>query len=354
MSAYVFRPVAFLGRLGFGLFAVGLVLGVTGAPGASAAEHLAAAPYRIFETGWVTVDVTVNGRGPYPFIIDTGATRSIVFTTLAEEQEFPPAGGPLQRVLGTESSGFYPAHTVGELAVGGARLNNLKTVILNDWRPGEGAPMGVLGLDFLGQFLIVADAGRRELRFYAQGARPPRVRGGWRTVSLERDDFGLQAGALFIISARVNRRPVELLLDLGATAPVVNQAAFLNITSGGFSLNNRRGTREDAARITDAMQTSVSGVPIVFGDLRADRVVWRNEIFLIRDTEFFREIGRIDRPFGLFSVNLLSSGSFALDLSNDRLLISRRRDGRLDAENRQRELERLRNQQGIIVNPLRP
>ncbi len=326
---------------------MGLILYAAGAGlalGATAAEPIATAPYRIFETGWLTVDVTVNGRGPYPFIIDTGATRSIVFTTLAEAQEFAPTGGPLQRVLGTESSGLYPTYIIGDLAVGAARLEDLTTVILNDWRPGEGAPMGVLGLDFLTQFLIVADADRRELQFYAPDARPPRGRGGWRTVSLKRDDLDLQAGALFMINARVNGRPVELLLDLGATSPVINRAAFLDITSQGFAFNNRRGTRKDAARITDAMQTSVSGVPIVFRNLRVGPATWSNEVFLIRDTLFFREVGRIDRPFGLFSVNLLSGGSFALDLTNDRLFISRRRDGRLDAENRQRALERLRNQ----------
>lgn len=341
-------------RLGVILRAIAatLALGLAGASAAFAAP-IATAPYRIFEAGWLTVDVTVNGRGPYPFVIDTGATRSIVFSSLAQAQTFPPAGGALQRVLGTESSGYYPAYTVDELAVGAARLEDLKTVILNDWRPGDGAPMGVLGLDFLRRFLIVADAERRELSFYPPGARPPRVRSGWRTISLSRENFGLDAGDLFIVNAKLNGRRVDLLLDLGATAPVINRAAFVDITRRGFSVNNRRGTRKDVARITDAMATSVSGVPIVFGGLRAGGAVWRNEVFLIRDTGFFREIGRTDQPFGLFSVNLVSSGSFALDLANDRVFVSRRRLARLDAASRERMLEDLRREDGIVVNPLR-
>ena len=39
----------------------------------------------IDETGAVVVPVTINGRGPFPFLLDTGSSHSVVSGSLAEQ-----------------------------------------------------------------------------------------------------------------------------------------------------------------------------------------------------------------------------------------------------------------------------
>src|SRR5215472_8714733 len=40
----------------------------------------------------VTVPVTVNGRGPFPFIVDTGSTTTVMSEVLAAQLALPMAG----------------------------------------------------------------------------------------------------------------------------------------------------------------------------------------------------------------------------------------------------------------------
>src|SRR6185369_1812348 len=40
----------------------------------------------------MTVPVTVNGRGPFPFVIDTGSNRTVVSDALAYQLGLPSAG----------------------------------------------------------------------------------------------------------------------------------------------------------------------------------------------------------------------------------------------------------------------
>ncbi|MEX0644509.1 MAG: retropepsin-like aspartic protease, partial [Parvularculaceae bacterium] len=168
------------------VFAVLLLLAPVAA---RAAEPVAVVPYRIDYFGWFTVSATVNGRGPYDFIIDTGATRSLVFQNLAAIHEFAPSGGPPQTVLGLASEDLLPTFTVGDVSVGAARIDNLVTVILSDWRQGDRSPQGVLGLDFLTRYTLVFDAERGVLSLYDRDAAPESYPRKWKPVALTPDGF---------------------------------------------------------------------------------------------------------------------------------------------------------------------
>jgi hypothetical protein len=56
--------------------------------GAYAAVHTEPAG----DGGHVTVPAWVNGKGPYPFILDTGAEGSDVYAWLADQLRLPGAG----------------------------------------------------------------------------------------------------------------------------------------------------------------------------------------------------------------------------------------------------------------------
>lgn len=104
---------------------------------------LAEIPYRIDYGGWLTISVSIDGRGPYDFIIDTGATQTLVLKNLQDKERFPPSGGPPQRVLGLLSAGAFPTFSVGEVSVGNEKLSNLVTMVLPDWTVSGASPQGV-------------------------------------------------------------------------------------------------------------------------------------------------------------------------------------------------------------------
>lgn len=107
----------------------------------------------------VLVEAFVNGRGPHTFVLDTGASATVLSPALAvalrietvAAEPMTGAGGMLQATLGR----------VGSLTVGNAALENI-TVMVAHFIAGLGREVGVplqgvLGYNFLRHFRVTLD-----------------------------------------------------------------------------------------------------------------------------------------------------------------------------------------------------
>ncbi len=287
---------------------------------AAATEPITSIPYRIDYNGWFTIKVAVNGRGPYDFIVDTGATQSLVFQNLADEQGMQPTGGPDQTVLGLAAAGAFPPHHIGDLQVGNVLLDDLVSVVLPNWNV-ENRPHGIIGLDFLRRYIVVFDADASMLHFYPPGEPPTTVR-RWRRTQLKGDNFGLDTDELFTLNGRINNKRVRLLVDLGASGTIVNRAAVSSIVrSTGVALRVRPPSGMERTRITDALQRIESAKAIEVHRIQVGRHYWYNRILGVQDAEIFNELNVQYRPFGLFGADLVRGMSFALDFQGERIYI---------------------------------
>lgn len=93
--------------------------------------------------GRPVVEVTIDGKGPYRFILDTGAHVSVLDTTLADELSLPAAAGA------RAASPTGQAHRVvslDDLRVGSTTLGGVIAAVmpLHQLLTGENAPRGVL------------------------------------------------------------------------------------------------------------------------------------------------------------------------------------------------------------------
>ena len=95
----------------------------------------------------VLLPVTIQGRGPYTFALDTGASRSLVSTPVATELGLPRAGPaePIQGVGGAERA--IPVR-ITSWSTGSIRLPPM-VVTSADLSPGRrgGGLQGLLGSD---------------------------------------------------------------------------------------------------------------------------------------------------------------------------------------------------------------
>jgi hypothetical protein len=287
---------------------------------ARAAEPLTVVPYHIDRSGWLVVDVTLNGEGSHPFIIDTGATRSVVFATLAALKAFPGTDAPPHRVIGVASDGFFPTYQVGEMAIGSAALVPLVTVVLDDWRIGPGCAAGRDRPGFPGALPVVFDADAMTMRLYAPTGEVPAYTGRWRAVDLKRSNFGLNSGDLFLLEATVERNALEFMLDLGAAATIVNTRAVGGSADGMAPAVGALQPRSPG-RVTDSLDRTVDASQVLVQRVQVNKSSWRNQSIVVHDAAVFEELGRAREPFGLFGADLLAERSFMLDLANDTLLI---------------------------------
>lgn len=124
-------------------------------PGRSDAAATRTIPARVVHTTTATlvlVPVCLSGRGPYPFVLDTGATQSLVDRTLADQLQLTPTGTttPATGVGCTRAAGHVqmPSWSVGDVALRAQTLTSLPM----SGAPGGPGIVGLLGSDVLSRF----------------------------------------------------------------------------------------------------------------------------------------------------------------------------------------------------------
>lgn len=107
--------------------------------------------------GWPVIELRINGKGPYRFLLDTGATITMVSEELNHELELSvpadiqaaPADGPAPP----------PAVTMHEVVIGDAKLEDLIAVVAphSMLLKGKDAPRGVLAAASFPGYLLTYD-----------------------------------------------------------------------------------------------------------------------------------------------------------------------------------------------------
>jgi len=173
----------------------------------------------------MTASVQVNGAGPFTFVVDTGANRSVVATEAAAALKLP--AGPPTPVHGI--AGVEPADTVevASLTVGEIRSSSLELPVLPG---GQLGAQGLLGVDVMRDRRVTLDFAANTLVI-----TPPRhdvdkaaLEAPTRVLGARRDVISVPAryrfGQLTIVDADVDGVPVTAFLDSGSQNTVANLA----------------------------------------------------------------------------------------------------------------------------------
>ena len=125
-------------------------------------------------TGWdindrMTVGVSIDGRGPYPFIIDTGAERTVISSELARTLALRP--GRTATVHSMSEVSQIATVVIPALRVGNRSVEQIHAPALS--RANLGAS-GILGVDTLQRERVTFDFRRRQMTVTPSRAREER------------------------------------------------------------------------------------------------------------------------------------------------------------------------------------
>lgn len=164
----------------------------------------------------MTVPVTVNGKGPFPFVIDTGAERTMVSTELAESLGLESPGDAI--VHAVTGRHRVPLYSIDRLSVAGDGVDFLEAPSVPQSRLGA---VGLLGLDSLQNSHVVFDIGRDTMtvRTSARDEKPARSYGNIIVITAEK-----RQGRLIFTKARINGVAVRVVVDTGAQVSLGNEA----------------------------------------------------------------------------------------------------------------------------------
>lgn len=179
-------------------------------------------PMTLSDARMPVVEVRLNGKGPYRFILDTGATHTIIRQSLARELGL--TSGTRQIVgyslKGTEQ--LFP-YQLSELLVGGTlRLRNWDIYGSKGW---DGSDFdGLLSADFLTRMPCQLDYHAQEIRYYL--SRPMSLEGFTPVDGYFRTH--IQGGADQVhLRLKLAGQALECLLDTGASLPLYIRGDFV-------------------------------------------------------------------------------------------------------------------------------
>ncbi len=276
-------------------------------------------PYRYDYSGWITIPVTVNDQGPYDFIVDTGATLSVVFENLSEQQEFPFVDGDPKRILGLIEANNLPPRYIGRIEAGGQALEDVTSVVIEDWLAPRVTPQGVLGLDFLSQYVIEIDPAASTLRLY-QGGVPDVVNARkWTSARLNAVFFASSARPLYTLRARVRGKLYPFILDLGASGTLINFPALQDMLTTRRVNVRSAGTTSRNPKVQDLFGNEQTSQLVRIQRIKVGRAVWRDHIVSVFNSEVFEELGVGEEPYGLFGADLIEDRGVVIDFPDRRI-----------------------------------
>ena len=195
--------------------------------------NVASVPFRLVKGHQIIVPVSVNHAGPYNFLLDTGTQITMVDPSLAAQLHLDTQGTAVVAGAGSRQSASLAEL---DLLQAGAHSVASPKVLVYDLHPLQSADLniqGVLGEDFLEHFDMLIDNAHRLLCLDDSGAMRAAVKGPRIPLIAAADaEQGAPLSGLLIVTVRLSgaTRPVRLMLDSGANAPILyNSAQYLAV-----------------------------------------------------------------------------------------------------------------------------
>jgi len=235
----------------------------------------------------VTIPISIGGKGPWHFVIDTGAQRTVISRDLADRLAL--ARGGTVTVLGMAGPAQAETVALPQLGYGQSKVDDIEAPVLEGRHLGAA---GLLGLDGLQSKRLLLDF--RTGRMQIGRSRKMTSAGDLIVVEARR-----RHGQLILLDSRINGVAVSVILDTGT-----------NISVGNMALKRKLLAKKRAPALQLASLTSVTGGTLtgevgLLDDLRMGQVTLRDLAVLFADAPPFAELGLQDRPALLLGINAL-------------------------------------------------
>lgn len=159
----------------------------------------------------MTVPVTLGDSGPYQFVVDTGADRTVVSRELADRLNL--ADGETATMHSMSGVGEVRTVVVPTLSLAGRVTKDINAPALAQ---GDLGASGLLGIDSLKDRRIIMDFRAKTVTIAEPGQREPIEPGT--IVVTARSRFG----QLVLVDASVDGIPITVIIDTGAENTIGN------------------------------------------------------------------------------------------------------------------------------------
>ncbi|HEU4960661.1 MAG TPA: retroviral-like aspartic protease family protein [Sphingomonas sp.] len=236
----------------------------------------------------MTVPVSIGERGPYEFVVDTGAQRTVVSHDLAGLLGLRP--GRRVRVTAMTSVAVVDTVQVPSLTLSKIAAAAIEAPALD--QTNMGAP-GMLGIDALQGRVVSIDFDRHEMAVRPSRKRSQRFTPPGEVVVTARSRFG----QLIVTDAHWHNERVSVVVDTGTAVTVANPAFFRMLGKAWKPLGK--------VGLISALGEFVNADYISVDRLQIGEVTFHDVPVAIEDAEPFHRFDLVDRPALLLGMDAL-------------------------------------------------
>lgn len=247
-------------------------------------------PFDIDSTRRMAVPVMIGGKGPFSFLVDTGAERTVISRELAGRLALTQ--GEQLRLATISGSMTAPSYQVAALAMTDLTLGPINAPALYGSHIGAA---GLLGVDMLQGRRILVDFRKEQMRITEtrRKARP-----------IIRDDDAIVvtarnlAGRLILSDARIDGRRVDVIVDTGAQTSIGNLAMMRLVQA-------RKQNRFDfvPTSLTGVNGETVEAQRTILRSVTIEGIDVNDLTISFADSSAFRALGLSDRPAMLLGMD---------------------------------------------------
>lgn len=253
----------------------------------------------------MTVPVMVNDQGPFQFVVDTGADRTVLSTELAANLQLKPVDIAILHTM----NGVDEVRTVlvQKISVSTASARNVKSPALPARHLGAA---GLLGIDTLRKQRVVMDFRVPSMAVY-DAAKTPEPRDDPDTIVVVARS---RLGQLIMVDADINGRKIYVVVDSGAQNSVGNSALRKLVTRTSGKLHSVP---------IELVGVTGQSTPADYTQLKSVRIggfTLTNAPVAFADAHPFKKFGLANKPAMLLGMDILRLfDRVSIDFSNRKI-----------------------------------
>lgn len=274
-------------------------------------EPLFAAPTSVDRIGRILAPVMVNGKGPFRFVLDTGANYSTVSPLLLQSLGLQVAADQARLVHGVTGSAYVPTVLIDTLEAGSVKMENAYMPIVESSINLQAH--GILGVAGLQQARVYVDF-RRDSVVISRARLRREERGSYFVLDASRVEGGLLAVNVTIRGVRA-----KAIIDTGAQGTLGNMALKKALLA--------RHRRHPQGRITDvfgATDAVTQGESQLTAAINIGEITISHVDVTYGDFHIFEAWNLTDRPAMLIGMDVLGvADALIIDFRARQVLVKR-------------------------------
>lgn len=308
-------------------FGLALALGFAACLPAEASDPFDV-PIRLSSDNHLLVDTWINDEGPYPFIVDSAASGTLVFDNLTDRIALDRVESEGTITI-QASGGDIKAQVVelGQLRMGGSSFDMPYTLSFASGLDTEDETYGIVGADVLYRQPVGFALSEGVLHLYPEGEAinpDTDLTGNWFSVAMTLHDDAPRSAGFFWVDVALNGVTMPALIDTGAQRSTINTAAAI---AAGIDPANEALYAD--APIRSAAPATVEAWVVPFSTLQMGQRVWASRNVSLADLPILEYFGRHDTPSMILGADFLAEQNFIVDPIGMQLWVEGRRSSAL-------------------------